>query len=88
MRLIFALNIERKDMSAQSTILLSFIMCSLKPRCPLTEQRRERMKEREKINFLKGVIILLWKQANNPFLSMGRHLDILGAVLLYSEIFS
>lgn len=74
-------------MGAQSTIPLSFIMHSLKPRCPPTEQRNKREDEREKINFLEGVIFLLWKQANNPFLSLGRHLDISGAVLLYSEIF-
>lgn len=50
MRLIFALNIERKDMGAQSTIPLSFIMYSLKPTCPPTEQRNKREDEREREN--------------------------------------
>lgn len=49
-RLIFALNRERKDTGAQSTILLSFIMRSLKPTCPLTEQRTKREDEREREN--------------------------------------
>lgn len=51
MKLIFALNIERRGVEAESTVQLSCILCSLKHRVRKREDGRERICEGICYNF-------------------------------------